>query len=909
MALVTIPGPISTQLQAILDRDDGADCIALVWPEFIELSAEAQEVAGTLLRMVYCVSELAIREQLTKHKDAGGNVRLVILSPFDETHLSKDILARLWGFEPKRISPWRTLEQLLKIKQIDPRLTQKKYRWIADCLVNTYDLYQGRIRFGEALDFDKAWEAIALGFLGYQGTSPDLDSLLSWSIDKGASGKVANLPEGVAEHLSDWLQPRLNTLTPLVEILWQEGHAGDMLAVGLVCQLLYSESRLKTGDAAILQARGQFTERFWGGQKQDDALLRNFGNAAKVFAEHHLTSEHRKITPAFTHAEQILASLDLAGLSVESDLLPAAFPLRLTQFAKALDNAIKGKAIEPAIKVLQTLQDHQLATVRGDQVEAAQLAVRVCCWLKSLPENYESAHGIIRNYVAEGGFLDWARSRIWSGDEHEQLSVVYQKLTQKTAERRDTLNQQFADYLPAIARGDRLGNGIWPVEGTLEQLIIPLAEQQPVLLLVVDGMSQAVYREFADDLIRQRWVELQRAGTEGAECLISALPSITKLSRYALLAGKIGEGVAANEKKAFTGHPGLKQLTSKAGPVLFHKADLQQPGSGGGLSGHVRECIAGDKHRVVAAVINAVDDQLSSNAQISISWKTGTSRLLQQILEAAKESGRLVIFTSDHGHVLDHDMTYQKTASDAERYKQADSNVKSGELLVEGNRVVLPGNKVILPWSEKLRYAGKKMGYHGGASLQEVIIPFGVFRNIDLMPVDVKGHELQGWQEVARQEPAWWRLNSMEPAPAPAQVKIQEATKVTTGTKRSKKDRQTLDLFADDSAPAVIPKSEEQWIDALFESLVFKAMKARLGRVPVNDDQLRTLLRFLSDREGQQMLDAVVEVLGIPALRIHGLLAGVQKLLNIDGYSVLAINRSTKTVKLDIGLLKKQFEL
>lgn len=907
MVAVTIPGPISTQLQAILDRDDGADSIALVWPEFIELSAEVQEVAGTLLRIVYCVSELAIREQLAKHQDVSGDERLVILSPFDETRLSKDILARLWGFEPKRISPWRTLEQLLKIKQIDPRLTHKKYRWIAECLVSTYDHYQGHIRFGETLDFDKAWEAIALGLLGYQGASPDLDSLLSWSIDTEASGKVANLPESVAEHLGDWLEPRLNTLTPLVETLWQEGHAGDMLAVGLVCQLLYSERRLKTGDAAILQARGQLTERFLGGQKQDDALLRSYGSAAKTFAERCLTSDHRKINPAFTHAEQILASLDLAGLSIESDLLPAAFPLRLTQFAKALDNAIKGKSIDPAVTVLQTLQNHQLAIVRSDQVEAAQLAVRVCFWLKGLPEDDGSAHGIIRSYVAEGGFLDWARSRIWSGDEHEQLSAVYQRLTKKTAERRDALNQQFAGYLPAIARGDRLGSGIWPVEDTLEQLIIPLAEQQPVLLLVVDGMSQAVYREFADDLIWRRWVELQKTGSEGAECLISALPSITKLSRYSLLAGKVGEGVAANEKKAFTGHPGLKKLTSKAGPILFHKADLQQPGSGGGLSGHVRECIAGDKHRVVAAVINAVDDQLSSNAQIAISWKTGTSKLLQQILEAAKESGRLVIFTSDHGHVLDHDMTYQKTTGVGERYKQADSQVKSGEVLLEGNRVVLAGNKAILPWSEKIRYANKKMGYHGGASLQEVIIPFGVFRNIDSMLVDAKGHELQGWQEVPRQEPAWWRLNAIERAPEP--IKIQGVGKVTTSTKKSKKDRQTLDLFADDNAIADAPKSEEQWIDVLFASLVFKEMKARLGRVPVNDDQLRTLLQFLSEREGQQMLDAVVEVLGIPALRIHGLLAGVQKLLNVDGYRVLAIDRSAKTVKLDIGLLKKQFEL
>lgn len=63
---------------------------------------------------MYCISELAIREQLTQHKPDDN--RLVILSAFDETHLAKDVLARLWDNEPKRISPWRTLQQLLRVK-------------------------------------------------------------------------------------------------------------------------------------------------------------------------------------------------------------------------------------------------------------------------------------------------------------------------------------------------------------------------------------------------------------------------------------------------------------------------------------------------------------------------------------------------------------------------------------------------------------------------------------------------------------------------------------------------------------------------------------------------------------------------------------------------------------------------
>jgi hypothetical protein len=68
-------------------------------------------------------------------------------------------------------------------------------------------------------------------------------------------------------------------------------------------------------------------------------------------------------------------------------------------------------------------------------------------------------------------------------------------------------------------------------------------------------------------------------------------------------------------------------------------------------------------------------------------------------------------------------------------------------------------------------------------------------------------------------------------------------------------------------------------------------------------------LQLLDTRGGQQMVAAIVQALGIPAIRINGFLAGVQKLLNVDGYPVLSIDRATKTVKLNIESLKAQFEL
>ncbi len=895
MVAAMIPSPVLTQLQAILKKDVQADRIALVWPEPIEPAESLQRISDTSLRLVYCPSELSMRERLVMHKP--GDERLVMLSPFDETRLAKDVMARLWNNEPKRISPWRTLEQLLQVRQIDPRLTGKDYRWIAECLVSTYDRYKSQICFGEVLDFDKAWQALALGLLDYRESSVDLDSLLDWSLNPGASDAVIGLPKDIITHLSDWLELRLQQHALLVQTLWDERHAGDMLAIGLVCSLIYRNGQKQSQE--IFQARGRLTERFLGGVKIGDATLREFGEKSVSFVERHLQRPlSGAMSAALTLAEQVLASLDLMPLAVHSNLLPIAFSLRLDQFAKSLQHSINGKPIKSTLSALAALQNHQLATVRKDQVRTAEMAVRTCVWLQTDHAEHDSALSIIQDYIENGSYLDWARSRIWSGDEHESVSQAYKQLTKRLSEWRELLNQQFSHHLPAVARGDQLGDGVFPVEAALDEFVAPLSKHQQVLLLVLDGMSQAVYRELSDDLVRCNWVELRRDGSKGPGCLVAALPTITKVSRFSLLAGTIGEGTSADEKKAFASHRFLKSLAStKFPPKLFHKGDLQQMGSGA-LAGSVREIIAGREHRIIAAVINAVDDQLSSGAQLSVNWSVKSLILLRQILEAARESGRIVIFTSDHGHVLDHDMHYAKTSSEAARFKQVGEKMRTGEVMVEGARVVQPDHKVILPWSEKIRYTPKKMGYHGGGSLQEVIIPFGVYRNAgEIDPVE-------GWREVPHQETSWWQLETVTTGV------VEEADKPPViVTKKSKRDEYTLDLFDQPERHASKQRTDEDWITSLFASPVYAQMKSRVGRVIIGEDQLQSLLRLLAERGGQQMIGSLVQALGIPAIRINGFLAGVQKLLNVDGYPVLSIERATKTVKLNIESLKTQFEL
>lgn len=900
-----VPSPVLTQLKAIFEKDTQADCVALVWPEVLHEPMMPHEVAGNQVSVVYCPSELAMRQELTQHR---GSERLILLSRFDETHLAKDVLARLWRNEPQRISPWKTLQQLLKVHSIDPRLTKSGNRWLADSLLSCFDAYQNKISFGEVLDQENAWKALALGLLGYEEPTLDLPSLFQWSLKTDAAKAIQRMPTEARDNLSDWLQLALRGHSELIHRLLDQNHANELMAIGLVCSVLYHPdlSRLKIVEPHLLfQAQGRFTERFLGGQTIAPLVLREYGEEAVRSSEHLLRTHRAKLLGAsFSKAEQTLASLDLLPATICSPVLPAGLAARLDRLAEHFKKAIDGKPLEPVREALISIKSHFLSTSTAtrEQIRRAEMALRLCEWLQSSGLEKLDVNSIIDSYLLEGGFVDWARSKIWAGDVHEGLSAVYQMLSRKVSAKRETQNHAFAQHLSVIARGDQLHKRFIPVENVLDRLLAPIAQNKQVLLLVLDGMSQAVYRELTEDLTQHNWIELENETTHGGACLLSALPTITKVSRCSLLSGRLCQGLAPDEKKAFANHPELKKLaSSKFPPRLFHKSDLQQFGSGA-LASEVRAVIAGTEHRITALVVNAIDDQLSSNAQVALDWSIETVSLLRQILEAARESGRVIIITSDHGHVLDHDMAFSKpTIESGERYRTSPEPVVQGEIKVAGTRVVLEPQSVILPWSEKIRYTPKKLGYHGGGSLQEVIIPLGIFTSA------ADSNTMNGWKEIPRYLPNWWEIASSRP-----QTAILTASTVETKPSAKPKKQPTIALPMDDlfDGPAPTPAAHNlSWIEAITASTVFVTLKERAGRTAIREEQLIQLLTLLVKHNGQLMEPVLVQGLAIPQIRLRGFLASAQKLINVDGYPILSIDRDSGTVKLNIPSLKKQFEL
>ena len=152
---------------------------------------------------------------------------------------------------------------------------------------------------------------------------------------------------------------------------------------------------------------------------------------------------------------------------------------------------------------------------------------------------------------------------------------------------------------------------------------------------------------------------------------------------------------------------------------------------------------------MVGAVLNAVDDHLAKSGQMQLAWRFDSVRLLPALLMEAHAAGRAVVLTSDHGHVLEAGGV--KLPGDGEgRWRSAAASATAREIEIGGARVRAATGleRIVLPWSETVRYGSKRNGYHGGVSLQEAVVPVGVYVG--------PGETLDGWEPAPASYPPWW---------------------------------------------------------------------------------------------------------------------------------------------------------
>ena len=123
--------------------------------------------------------------------------------------------------------------------------------------------------------------------------------------------------------------------------------------------------------------------------------------------------------------------------------------------------------------------------------------------------------------------------------------------------------------------------------------------------------------------------------------------------------------------------------------------------------------------------------------------------------------------------------------------------------------------------------------------------------------------------------------------------------------------RPQVDSIAEGEAP--LPRSAIEpatsWVAQLICSEIFERQKQVGGRGLPSDDVFAKLLDALDRRGGKMTSVALARAIDFPPMRLPGLLAKVQRMLNIDGYSVLSLDDTSDTIELNRDLLLKQFHL
>ncbi|HEX6968591.1 MAG TPA: BREX-2 system phosphatase PglZ [Micromonosporaceae bacterium] len=859
---------------------------------------------GRHARVVACPSPLAIWEQLVAER---GEEVLVLLTDRTQTELGTGILSQVFRQQVITVEPWDLVVNAFGAQYPDAALEAES--WAGEALLDAMPPGGWPRLAGTVLPRDVALRhlaAVRLNLPRLDAEPDDLDAtlLLRWSTLPGAVEAFGLLRATEREGLARWLATTYGRPAAALIALINAGNGTDALPLALVCDALWTTD---TPDA--LRARGR-VDGYFGDASPGDEVVRSFAEAGVHVVTGMLTARddvtaRRQAHAVLDRAEELLVQFGAAGCAGHSRILRSGFTQRISAVADALLTAVRQPSADPGLDAhIEALAAHQLAETETRRIRRARMAHRLVRWLATQTTPPASVADGIDRQIAEWGWVDRALGEIWAGEDvHPGLQAAFRDVYRRAYERRRELDRAFAQRLAAWTAAGSPPDDLLTVETLLPRVVVPLLKSgRPTLLVVLDGMSAAVAIELAEQLSEHlvEYDPLAGSGPGRRRGAVAGLPTLTAVSRTSLFAGTLLNGNQATEKQIFD-----QKRWGEA--RIFHKKPAQG-GAGETFATELAEAIAGTD-RLVAVVINTVDESLSYGREgDEPGWTVEDVGFLRSLLDLARSNGRAVIITSDHGHVLDRGSELVRAPDAASaRHRLGPDPARDGEVELTGPRVIAPDNRVVALWDPGLRYRPGRAGYHGGASLAEVTVPLLAF----LMP---NATEIPtGWAAVDSREPEWWRTTApvsrpQQPLPPPRTLpKPRRRTVEPAGS-----------VLFDIPAPAqpdLTPTATatgagaagDGLVAALLQTELFAAQRALTPR-PLPVSKIEAALTALLD---SNVLPTVVVAAraGEPAIRATGFVVTLQRILNVDNYPVLSLIDNNRTVRLDVALLREQFNL
>lgn len=896
-------GQIAAQVDAVLRHDATAAVIGIraqspgAWPE--RLPVQTREFA-----LAWCPSPLLVRQKLMECDECRDGSGVVILTPVDSQDLGADVLARLSRGRLFAVDSWDMLRNVFQARDLDSRLA--RWPWLAEVLLENLPAEGYPPAPGGFLDVDTAWAQafrLVLDLDSANPGRPDLAALLAWSLDGLRVHRYLSLSDQARQQISERLGEVLGGFgAPALRCLGA-GHALELVPLAVVCGAVFSPS---VNPSQELLAAAVRLERYFGGVPLSAEEARHLYRNVLVLLD---GMDPMTLDRILAAADRLFRSLHLDAVAAISDDLPVSFEARLTALEGALRAYLENPGAEAA-RAVNAATDyaarHRLAaqgTLRKLRLEMAAKLVRRLEQARQAPASPPPDLGAsVSDYVRDGAFMDRARLSLFGGDELPGLTQAYQLLRERVRELREQQNAGFARTLEAW-QGSGCGAlpNVVPIERVLDDLVAPLAREAPVLLLVMDGLSYPIFLELLEDALRSGWTEFVPQGRERAQAGLATIPSVTEISRASLLCGRLCAGQMPQEKAGFAAHPALTAVSrSNAKPIVFHKGEIAD---GMGLSESVRDAVGRPDRKVVAVVYNGVDDHLAGSDQLHPVWTLDALRLIRPLLYEARLAGRVVVMTSDHGHVLD-EFTTVSGSGVGDRWRSGDEVAGLKETHLQGGRVLTPTGetRVVVPWSETVRYGAKKNGYHGGISLPEMVIPIAL-----LAPPGMGAPA--SYRPIGPVFPEWW-----DPITADGILPVSTAARPGKATPSPKKARRSSPpeprqetLFGEETAVAVPDQHRDDWIGRLLGSSLYQAQKQLAARAAPRDAEIRALLEALAERGGRMSKAALAQRLNLPLMRVSGFINAARRLVNVDQAHVLTLDEAEGSVTLNRGLLETQF--
>jgi hypothetical protein len=451
----------------------------------------------------------------------------------------------------------------------------------------------------------------------------------------------------------------------------------------------------------------------------------------------------------------LLASADRLGRECltptqlqTSRVLPLAFSDRCHSLAQ---QAASGKPISAAD--IAWLSSHRAAPMHRADVAVLESMARISRYLDAPFSPTLDVPQQVRDYQRNGAFADLSMLQLRRG---LASSVHYQAEAKKVLaacrERRDLENRHFADALSAGYEAALHSEGLTPLHRLWKRSVAPVWQSEPdarLFVVVLDGCSYPVFLELlytlAQDSAFPLGIKPDATGHVHGLPALSPLPTITSHARGAIFLGElpsdplVAETVFRDQDEAKTDKARLNQNAALGNKTrrLFLKGDL---GDGGQalLSALEDEAVA-----VVGVVFNAVDDQIgSSNTGATVKIAPEDITAFKPSLRVALKARRRVLITADHGHSPYLDKSLRSGSGKAPRYVALGKNDSAPDGFIEIDVAGLggPPERRAFAWRSGAYLGGPQVGFHGGCSLEEMVVPLAWIER-DGLHAD---------------EPAWW---------------------------------------------------------------------------------------------------------------------------------------------------------